>query len=48
VQLYNWQFSSWMILAVYCGHDPCRKLLHLQVVPAMAAEDPRSALLPRA
>jgi len=36
VSLYNWSFNEWVILSVFCPHEPCRILLHTQIVPARA------------
>lgn len=37
--LFNWQAGVWMILSVYC--PACRRVLHMQVLPMVAGEEPR-------
>jgi hypothetical protein len=37
--LFNWAVGVWMILSVYC--PACQKVLHMQVLPMMPAEEQR-------
>jgi len=37
VSYFHWEAGDWLILCVYCPEEKCRKTIHLQMLPNLAA-----------
>jgi hypothetical protein len=47
IRRYSWIAPPWLTLGIVCPHADCRVLLHVQIVPLMAAPAEETNLGPQ-